>query len=513
MGAMICLALTAGDHAENRKALLHYRSWIRIAELRLDRLRPEHHKGAADFMNRMAEETGIGFILTIRTIEDGGVWPYGEDERRTLMLETLMAVEPGTVAYVDLEMDRGWPEVEEAATRAGARIIRSLHNFTAPPADLAARLPGQYRKAGDVVKAAVMVRGTADLVCLVETAAQLRVSGRPFILIGMGPYGIATRVLAGRLGSLLTFASSSLQGHVAAAPGHMDPELLAEGFGYYDIGEATKVFGIIGNPVLHSRSPAFHNKAFRDSGADAVYLPFQVDDLPAFFRLADLLPVSGCSVTIPHKEGVVPYLTNMDVSVRQIGACNTILHREDGWFGTNTDAPGFLEPLKSLIGKDLPRKAVVVGAGGAARAIIQPLLANGVRLLLLNRSLERAQALKADFEAFYPGAIQVLSIPEAAQPGSGGADPAAAERLAAEIAPWADLVVQTTSAGMEGKQEKLDPLWFYPFSGRETVCDIVYTPAKTVFLGRAEAAGCRVQNGWPMFEQQAKLQSSLFRFS
>jgi 3-dehydroquinate dehydratase/shikimate dehydrogenase len=429
------------------------------------------------------------------------------------MLEILAGVNPGVVSYVDLEMDRTWPEVEDAIARVGSRVIRSMHNFVATPGDLATKLPSQYRKAGDVVKAAVMVRGMSDLVNLVELARHLKANGRPFILAGMGPFGLVTRILAGRLGSLLTFASSSLQGHVAAAPGHMDPELLAEGFGYYSISDSTRIFGIIGNPVLHSRSPAFHNRIFRETGLDAVYLPFQVDDLAAFFSLAELLPILGCSVTIPHKEAVLPYLSDCDVSVRQIGACNTLMRRDNAWFGTNTDAPGFLEPLKILLNNELPPQGLVIGAGGAARAVIQPLLANGMRLLVLNRSLERAEALRAEFEVFYPGALTVMGIPDAAVVTEGAGEMGEVAGLISAIEPWTGLIIQTTSAGMEGKQEKLDPLWFYPFSGHETVCDIVYTPAKTIFLARAEAAGCRIQNGWPMFEQQALLQSSLFRFA
>ena len=502
MACMICLALTAADFEENHKALSHYRPWIRLAELRLDRLAPENYPGAADFMNRMKVEHDISFILTIRTIEDGGVWAFGEAARRSLMRQVIGGVEAGVLAYVDLEMDRTWPEVEEVAALAGARIIRSCHNFSGTPENLATVLPEQYRTADDVVKAAVMVRGMADLTSLAGLAAQLKAQGRPFILVGMGPYGIASRILAGRLGSLLTFASSSLQGHVAAAPGHMDPQMLAEQFGYYNISQATRIFGIIGNPVLHSRSPAFHNRIFQEKDLDAVYLPFQVDELGAFFQLAELLPISGCSVTIPHKEGVLPFLGAMDASVRQIGACNTMVRRDFDWYGTNTDAPGFFLPLQGLLAGRHCQRAVVIGAGGASRAIVQALLSNGYRILLLNRSVERARSLQEDFALHYPDAIEVEALPDA----GAVVDQALVERIRS----WAQVMVQTTSVGMEGHGEDHDPLWFYPFGGSEFVYDIIYTPSRTAFLKRAESAGCPVLNGWPMFEQQALLQSKLF---
>lgn len=503
---MICLALTALTFEENRKALETYRPWIRIAELRVDRLRHDLVCASGAFMNLANAELGIQFIVTLRTINDGGAWAHGEDERQNSMLTILRTCEKGTVAYVDLEGDTEWPEVELAAKDIGAGIIRSYHNFSGTPANLTELALKLYRKEGEVAKIAVMTRGSVDLAAIFSSAERLRETGRPFILLGMGPFGTPTRILARRMGCLLSYASSALQGHVPAAPGHMDPQLLAEQFRFYEIQHSTRIFGIIGNPVMHSRSPAYHNPRFREAKVDAVYLHFQVDDLAAFFEMSQHLAILGLSVTIPHKEAVIPYLASADELVHQIGACNTMIRRGSGWFGTNTDAPGFFHPLQELLGAEYRDRALVIGAGGAARGVVQALLARGFSILLLNRSIERAIQMVADFEAYYPGMMIADCLPVSTKGQEIEVDPA----LIAKVKAYSSLIVQTTSMGMHGEFEGEDPLFFHQFDGSEIVYDIVYTPPLTPILVRAQEAGCQILNGWPMFEEQALLQSGMF---
>jgi len=503
---MICLALTAGTHEENRKALETYRPWIRIAELRVDRLRHDQILESAQFMNLANAELGIQFILTLRVINDGGSWAHGEDERQSSMLQILQACQKGVLAYIDLEGSTNWPEVEQAAQAQHVGIIRSYHNFSGTPANLDEIVAKLYRQDGDVAKVAVMTRGSVDLVNIFSAAERCRDSGRPFILLGMGPFGTPTRILARRMGCLLSYASSALQGHVPAAPGHMDPQLLAEQFRYYEIQNSTRIFGIIGNPVMHSRSPAFHNPRFREANLDAVYLHFQVDDMAAFMELAKLLNILGVSITIPHKEAVIPYLGSSDELVHQIKACNTMVRRGSVWHGTNTDAPGFFHPLKELLQGERLDRALVLGAGGASRAVVQSLLARGFAVLLVNRSFERAKQMADDFVQHYPGMVSVAALPLADSTGAYNVDGA----LLAKLRLYGQLIVQTTSIGMQGEGEGKDPLEFFQFNGSEIVYDIIYTPPLTPLLVRAQQAGCRILNGWPMFEEQALIQSRLF---
>jgi 3-dehydroquinate dehydratase/shikimate dehydrogenase len=237
------------------------------------------------------------------------------------------------------------------------------------------------------------------------------------------------------------------------------------------------VYGVIGNPVAHSRSPHIHNAGLAALGLDAVYLPFLVDDVREFLRVADLLGVSGVSVTVPHKLAVIPHLARQDPSVARIGACNTLVRAEGGWHGTNTDWPGFLAPLDRRFGSGGGSRirATVIGAGGTSRAVVYGLRETGAEVLILNRTLAGASGIAQEFGCRAGG----------------------------------DLVVQTTSCGMEPAVD-CDPLPEYRFRGTELVYELVYRPAVTPFLGRAMAAGCRWIGGMEMLLEQAYEQFRLF---
>ena len=252
----------------------------------------------------------------------------------------------------------------------------------------------------------------------------------------------------------------------------------------------TKVYGVIGNPVMHSLSPRIHNRGFVELDFDGVYVPFLVDDLEAFLDLARLLHVEGFSVTIPHKEAVLPFLATRDETVRNTGACNTVVRRTEGWCGVNTDVDGFLEPLRKRFDGSIPGglPCTVVGAGGAARAVVYGLSRNRARVLVVNRSSQRARRLADEFGCRW------------AELDTAGM---------ALMRQYSDLIVQTTSVGMEPDTSG-DPIPDYVFSGTETVYDIVYKPRETCLLRRARAAGCTVLSGRQMFLSQAHAQFKLF---
>jgi len=337
-----------------------------------------------------------------------------------------------------------------------------------------------------VPKLAVTPNGVSDLSRILALARASR--GKEKIILGMGPYGVTTRILATRLGSLLSYAAVP---GAAVAPGQVDVRTLSEEYRFGSIREGTAVYGVMGNPILHSRSPFIHSRGIAALGLDAVYLPFQVDDVETFWKIADDLAVTGLSVTVPHKQAVIGRLGARDALVDAVGACNTLSRRTVGepWTGTNTDVEGFLAPLYDVTGGKLRAglKAVVIGAGGASRAVVYGLARQGARVLVLNRSLERAQELARAF------GIQAAGLDEAGL------------RLAA----GADLIVQTTPAGMEGKPPE-DPVPGLAFTGSEIVYELVYEPPVTPFAARAAAAGCRLIGGWAMLVAQAMRQFALF---
>jgi len=308
-------------------------------------------------------------------------------------------------------------------------------------------------------------------------------------VLGMGEVGFVTRVLAGRLGSAWCYASPSEQ---AVAPGQVTPEVLERTYRFRSVSPGTALYGVMGNPIMHSKSPAIHNRGFDETGIDAVYVPFQVPDLEGFWAAADVLDVRGLSVTVPYKTAVLGPNVEPDEAVRLVGACNTLVRRPGlpQWKGLNTDVEGFLTPLRTALGGSIPPglRATVIGAGGAARSVVYALRTAGVRVLVLNRTRQTGQALAAAFGADSAG------LDEAGIHASEGG---------------ADLIVQTTSVGMT-PHDADDPAPGLRFTGRELVYELVYAPAQTPFVRRALAAGCRVVYGRQMLLAQAALQFQAF---
>lgn len=245
-----------------------------------------------------------------------------------------------------------------------------------------------------------------------------------------------------------------------------------------------KLFGILGHSLGHSLSPVLHTWSFQRIGVPAVYLVWEVkpEALPVFMQSVRVLPIDGASVTIPHKEAVIPYLDDLSESARRIGAVNTLLWRDNRLLGENTDIVGFLSPIK---GRSFA-SAMVLGAGGAARAVLAGLKDLGVdRIFITNRSADRAQKLAREFE--------VTAVPWE-------------ERTAYP----AELLVNATPLGMLNKAQNETPWPPEAFEKGQTAYDLVYNPLKTRFLREAEDAGCDVVDGLAMFLGQAAQQCRLW---
>jgi len=486
---MIVLSTTAPTLAGALEQVASQASWIDGAELRVDLLAPEEQSGLVGFPAAIRDEIQkpLALICTVRRACDGGRWVAEEGARLGLLQR---AVEAG-YGFIDLESDLPSTSDQLAlrAHHAGLRVIRSLHDFSGVPDDLAVCARSLPRGPHEIAKVAVTPRSTADLVRLVGAAREL--GDQPRILLGMGEYGFPTRVLPGVLGNYLTFASAPGE---AAAPGHVSPEELVTRYRLPGQTSATRVFAVIGNPIAHSKSPHYHNRRFAEDGIDACYVPVLVDEVDAFFALCEALPVSGFSVTIPHKVAVMPYLTELGEDVRAAEACNTVVRSASGWRGINTDVIGFLAPLDEVLSRPLAGCPVlVIGAGGAARGIVYALLSRGADVYLWNRTTARAEALAEDLGRLTGSSVDVLS-------GDG--------RTAPDELPPVEVVVNTTSVGMHGDG---DPAPWYEFAGHEIVYDVVYTPPETPLLARATGAGCRVITGDRMFAAQAAAQYELYR--
>jgi len=259
----------------------------------------------------------------------------------------------------------------------------------------------------------------------------------------------------------------------------------------------TQLCGLLGNPVDHSLSPAIHNAAFEKLGLNFAYLAFPVEDLENAIRgIRALGHIRGFSVTIPHKVSIMPLLDSVEITAKHIGSVNTIIKDRGLLVGSNTDASGALQALRQG-GVDLAsQRVVMLGSGGAARAIAFGLCGEGHigQLTLLGIDNQERTALATDLRT---------------KTGTGITDnPLNASTLASALAD-AHLLIHCTPIGMHPKIENSCVPKELLHSGL-TVMDIVYNPLNTQLLQDAQAAGCRTIQGIEMFLHQAVGQFELW---
>jgi 3-dehydroquinate dehydratase/shikimate dehydrogenase len=485
--AKICLCLTAKTIERNLEILSKYRRYADLAELRVDCLDPNERL----LIRRFPELAGLPVILTIRRDIDGGHFTGGEGARVNLFARGLAYADADrrrNFAFVDIEEDFNVPSLEEAARTFGTRIIRSYHNIHGVDENLGAKIRDMARTDDELDKVAVRVNSTADLLRLLRAGKEC---AQEKTLIGTGHYGVCSRILAERFGSYLSYVSALSEPDAPlAAAGQLDVRELAEFYRFRNITRRTKVYGVVGHPLKASASPDFFNTVFALEEIDAVYVPFPADSIGDFMELAGELGVSGLSVTVPYKEAVLPFLSEQSAEVQSVGACNTLSRCPAGWSGTNTDTRGFSDSLLEFTGrKNLRRRKItIIGAGGAARAVVSEVQRLGGKALILNRTVHKARELAAPYKFAW-----------------GGLD----SRGIGMIHKYQDILIQTTSMGMEGSDSG-DPLESYSFSGKEAVMDLVYKPEVTPFLKRAADAGCECINGYDMLIRQARYQYTQF---
>ncbi|MDR0502173.1 MAG: type I 3-dehydroquinate dehydratase [Treponema sp.] len=483
--AKICLCLTAKTIGRNLEILSKYRQSADLAELRVDCLDSDERL----LIRRFPELAGLPVILTIRRDIDGGHFSGGEGARVKLMARGLAFANEDSrhnFAYVDIEDDLVVPSLEEAARTFGTRIIRSCHNLNGIIDDIPAKIKFMQRSVDEIAKVAVSVKSSGDVLRVFR--ASKACAGQDKILICMGHFGVCSRILAERFGSFLTYASALYENEIPGASGQMDVQELAYLYRFRRITKKTKVYGITGFPLNASISPWFFNNIFCLENSDMVYVPFPADSVPELLELVEELNVQGLSVTVPYKEAILPFLSKSSQMVQSVGACNTLIHTDEGWYGENTDCTGFSDSLLNFLGeKNLKNyKITIIGSGGVARAAAAEIFRLKGKALILNRSVHKARNVASQYKFRW-----------------GGLDSAGMEVMSK----YSDVIIQASSAGMEG-HDKSDPAELFKFTGKEAVMDLIYTPAVTPFLARAAAAGCRTINGYDMVIRQACLQFS-----
>ncbi|MEM8757698.1 MAG: type I 3-dehydroquinate dehydratase [Planctomycetota bacterium] len=442
-------------------------------------------------------------ILTCRSAAEGGDYD-GDEVDRVSLLEKLCVNTDHPPAYLDFELASYQKSANirqkinlcvdhpKQQRDVRTRLILSMHDFEGRPSDLMRRLADAWAEpAASVVKFAYRARSIRDNLEIFEI---LREAPKPTIGLGMGEFGLMSRVLAPKFGGYLTFAS--LRQSAGTAPGQPTMSDLLGMYRFWSIGKDTKVYGVIGWPVTQSMSPLVHNAGFEARGWDGVYLPMPVADShesfkATLFELLDSAVFSGASVTIPHKARLATLAASecwaVSRSVDAAGAGNTLVVG-DPCLVTSTDGQGVSGSLAALLGSIEGRHAVLVGTGGVSASIAATLLRKDAAVTVTSREFGRAE----DFA----GRLGC----NAAQ------DP---------VGTPADVFINCTPVGMAGGP---DPdglsIPIHDLAGKlppETVFfDTVYNPIETPMIRAAREHGFRTIDGVEMFIRQAAAQFELW---
>ncbi|HKV78598.1 MAG TPA: shikimate dehydrogenase [Candidatus Sulfotelmatobacter sp.] len=368
-------------------------------------------------------------------------------------------------------------QLQKLRTRAG--LILSHHDFRATR-KLDETLEKMLAFPADFYKLVGTATALADNVTMIKFLSR---KGDLHSLIGMcmGEQGTISRVLGVRAGSVFTFASASAGQETAA--GQITAQELRSVYRIDQVDVATRVYGVVGDPIAHSLSPAIMNAAFRRENVNAIYLPLHAKALKDLLTCVKEIPIHGLSVTMPYKEAILPHLDNTDSHTTKIGACNTVVRAQDGkLYGFNTDTAGIVRPLERRLNTLEGARILVIGAGGAARAAVFGLKERGCEVYILNRSLAAAKKLAHQARA------RIMKRPDL-------------KKLAF------DVIINATPVGMGNTRET--PLQDKEINARY-VFDMVYDPAETRLLKLAKERGAQVIPGIEMFVHQAARQFEIW---
>jgi len=481
----LCVAIQAATAEElitrANAALQSTNPDSKFIELRLDAL-AEPTAALPAVKELLARQREATIIATCRRKPFGGNFAQSLSSE----LDVLLKAAQSGCQIVDLEIESAeeakpaqLSQWRDELRAAGAALLVSFHDFK-QTGDLEQAEQRIEAFRPDFVKVVSTAQSLADNLAVLKLIQQHSGAAR-VVGIAMGEEGIVSRVLGPRAGAAFTFASSA--DGPATAPGQVSGQVLRDLYRASQLDQATRIFGVAGDPIAHSFSPLMQNTAFRRQGVNAVLLPLKTRSLDDLLALVRGLPLAGVAVTMPLKQEVLPYLANMDPLTSRIGACNTLRIGTDGKIiGFNTDVAGIVRPLEKRIHLKGARIAIL-GAGGAARAAAFGLVAQGAEVCIVNRTHENAVKLAAEAKA--------TTLKH--------------ELLAKN---HFDVLINSTPCGMAGNKQKL------PLAEDELnaglVFDMVYNPLETPLLKLAKTRGIPVITGLEMFVQQGARQFEIW---
>ncbi|KAI4303532.1 hypothetical protein MLD38_039146 [Melastoma candidum] len=462
-----------------------------LVEIRIDFLKNFSSKQDLEVL---IKQSSLPTLITYRPKWEGGEYDGDEGKRQEALR---LAVELGA-DYIDVELQVGPEFVNSIKGRNSekTKIIISSHNYEkTPSSEEIGNLAARIQAAGaDIIKIATTALDITDCARIFQLLAHSQV---PTIAVAMSERGLISRILAAKYGGFLTFAS--IEAGVVSAPGQPTIKDLLELYNFRQLGADTKVHGVIGKPIGHSKSPHLYNAAFKSVNFNGIYLPLLVDNVANFINAYSNPDFVGYSYTIPHKEDGLRCCDEVDPIAKAIGAISCMIRRpNDGkLMGYNVDYLGAIGAIEEALrgSNGTPATAsplagklfVVIGAGGAGKALAYGGYEKGARVVVANRSFDKAKELAskvggkaitlAELEDFHPEEGMILA--------------------------------NTTSVGMKPNTDQT-PLAKKALSHYSLVFDAIYTPKWTRLLKEAQECGATVVFGTEMFINQAFVQFERF---
>src|SRR5579863_3629682 len=471
----VCVAVIGSDPTEmleKAEALVRDNTFL---EFRLDYLpRPAL---ALPKLKQFAEyHSHVVALATCRRVAAGGKFRGSVASQLDILAKAAAA---GCQA-VDLELQSAAhckPE-QLRRLRSQTALILSHHDYRATK-NLEQTLEKMVAISADFYKIVGTATTLYDNVVMMKFLEEN--SGKHSLIgVCMGEQGIISRLLGVRAGSVFTFAA--VRDEEKTAPGQITAQELRSTYRIEQMDAATRIYGVAGDPVAHSLSPAIMNAALRRETVNGVYLALHAKTLKDLLACVRDIPIHGLSITMPYKTAILPFLDNTDSHTTKIGACNTVVRAQDGnLYGFNTDAAGVVRPLQQRMELE-KAKILVLGAGGAARAAVFGLKERGSEVYILNRTLGPAQKLARSARA------RTIKRPDL-------------KKLSF------DAIVNATPVGMGNPRES--PLNENEIRARY-VFDMIYDPVETRLSKMAKAAGAEVIPGTEMLVQQAARQFEIW---
>lgn len=465
---MLCIVIKGPSFEEVYQQIAKAVEYADLVELRLDYFSTLDIPALKSLQSHFA----IPMIFTLRSQLQGGKNAQSEDDRLA-DIRRLAALKP---AYLDLENHVPANFIHEMTSQhPEIKLILTYHHFTKAPEDLDALYEEMRKMPAFFYKIAITACNSLDALRLLCWAKQLP----SLIAISMGPYGQYSRILGSIIENPITYAT--LEDNLSTAPGQLPAKTLIERYRYPSLSPHTAIYGLIGDPVDLSLSDITHNALMHTAGEDAVYVKIQVkaSELADFLQYAKQLPFRGLSVTMPLKECIIPYLDHIDTQALEIGAVNTLLFENGKIIGFNTDGIGALNAIEQQLCIKA-KKVVIIGAGGAAKAIAYEAHRRGANVTIVNRDAEKARQLASRLQCASQGL----------------------EHMSDCVKKGYDILINCTPLPMPISCDHILP--------GTVVMDIKTKPMETDFLKCALEKKCRIIYGYKMFIEQAAGQFDLW---